>query len=43
LKEIKSINRNKLPKILLMENVKALLNKEFREDLEHWIKTLEEI
>ncbi len=43
LKEIKDINKNKLPKMLLMENVKALLNKEFKDDLNNWITTLEEL
>ena len=43
LMEIKNIDKNKLPKMLLMENVKALLNKEFKNDLKNWIKTLEKL
>ena len=41
LKEIKNIDKNKLPKYLMMENVKAILNKNFKEDLNAWIKELE--
>jgi len=41
LKEIKKINKTKLPKFLMMENVTAILNKNFKEDLNSWIKELE--
>lgn len=43
LKEIKIIDKSKLPKVLMMENVKAILNKEFKPDLDLWIKELEEL
>lgn len=41
--EMKNINKEKLPKILMMENVKAILNKDFKKDLDLWIKQLEEL
>jgi len=31
---MKKIDPNKLPKVLMMENVKAILNKEFKPDLD---------
>ena len=40
LQEIKNLDKNKLPKILMMENVKAILNKEFKPDLDSWIEEL---
>lgn len=40
LQEIKNLDKNKLPKVLMMENVKAILNKEFKPDLDSWIKEL---
>ena len=40
LQEIKDINPKKLPKVLMMENVKAILNKEFAPDLAEWKKEL---
>ena len=43
LKEIKNINPNKLPKVLMMENVKAILNKEFKPDLDSWIDELKKL
>ena len=43
LKEIKKINKNQLPKVLMMENVKAILNKEFKPDLDLWILELEKL
>ena len=36
LQEIKTIDPSKLPKYLMMENVKAILNKEFAPDLQEW-------
>ncbi|MCD5380518.1 DNA cytosine methyltransferase, partial [Candidatus Gracilibacteria bacterium] len=36
LQEIKAIDPKKLPKYLMMENVKAILNKEFAPDLQEW-------
>lgn len=41
LEEIHNKDKKSLPKILMMENVKALLSKNFKEDLEKWIKKLE--
>lgn len=42
LKEIHAQKNTKnLPKVLLMENVKALLNENFKQDLDEWIKELE--
>lgn len=43
LKEIFEINPEKLPKILVMENVKAILNESFKQDLNLWIKELENL
>lgn len=43
LKEIASIDKKSLPKVLMMENVKALLNKNFEEDLNSWIQELEKL
>lgn len=43
LKEMYSIDKTKMPKFLLMENVKAILNKNFKKDLDDWIKRLEEL
>ena len=43
LKEIKQLDKNSLPKVLMMENVKAILNKEFKNDLDSWIKQLEDL
>lgn len=43
LKEIHKIDKKSLPKILLMENVKAILNDLFKEDLDEWIKELEKL
>lgn len=40
---LKEIKTEKLPKILLMENVKALLWKKFQNDLDSWIKELESL
>ncbi len=40
LQEIKALDKNKLPKVLMMENVKAILNKEFKPDLDWWIEEL---
>ena len=40
LQEIKAINPAKLPKYLMMENVKAILNKEFAPDLQEWKEEL---
>lgn len=41
LKKIYEVDKTKLPKVLMMENVKALLNDIFKEDLNLWIKELE--
>ncbi|MDQ7010040.1 MAG: DNA (cytosine-5-)-methyltransferase, partial [Candidatus Gracilibacteria bacterium] len=43
LKEIKSLDKSRLPKVLMMENVKAILNEEFKSDLDLWINELEKI
>ena len=43
LKEIYVINKESLPKILLMENVKAILNENFKNDLNEWIFELEKM
>jgi len=43
LKEMKEIDKNKLPKVLMMENVKAILNEQFKPDLDWWIKELEKL
>ncbi len=43
LQEIKAINPSKLPKYLMMENVKAILNKEFAPDLQEWKKELSKL
>lgn len=43
LQEIKAINPSKLPKYLMMENVKAILNKEFAPDLAEWKKELSKL
>lgn len=43
LKEIFEINPKNLPKVLLMENVKAILNENFKEDLNLWIKELQKL
>ncbi len=43
LNEIYSINKSKLPKVLMMENVKAILNSEFKKDLDLWVKQLEKL
>ena len=43
LKEIKELDKNSLPKILMMENVKAILNKEFEKDLNFWILELKKL
>lgn len=43
LKKINHLDKKSLPKVLMMENVKALLNKNFKEDLNLWIKELEKI
>ena len=43
LTEIKELDKSKLPKVLMMENVKAILNKEFSEDLNWWIEELEKL
>ncbi len=43
LQEIKVINPKKLPKYLMMENVKALLNKEFAPDLAEWKQELSKL
>lgn len=43
LKEIYEINPKKLPKVLMMENVKALLNKIFKDDLNNWLWELEKL
>ncbi len=41
--EINKIWKERLPKVLLMENVKAILNKEFSKDLDLWIAQLEKL
>lgn len=43
LKEIYEINPKKLPKVLMMENVKALLNDSFKNDLHNWLDELEKL
>ena len=43
LKEMKEIDSTKLPKVLLMENVKAIIGKNFKEDLNEWVLELENI
>lgn len=43
LQEMKNLDKNKLPKVLMMENVKAILNKEFKSDLDSWIKELNKL
>ncbi|MDQ7022551.1 MAG: DNA cytosine methyltransferase [Candidatus Gracilibacteria bacterium] len=43
LQEIKSLDKTKLPKVLMMENVKAILNKEFKPDLDGWIEELKNL
>jgi len=43
LQEIKELDKSKLPKVLMMENVKAILNREFSEDLNWWIEELEKL
>ena len=43
LQEMKELDPNKLPKILMMENVKAILNKEFKPDLDSWIEELSKL
>jgi DNA (cytosine-5)-methyltransferase 1 len=43
LQEIKQIDKTKLPKILMMENVKAILNEEFKTDLNLWVLELEKL
>jgi len=40
LNEIKKIDKKSLPKVLVMENVKALITKKFKSDLNSWIKEL---
>ncbi|WP_434328929.1 DNA (cytosine-5-)-methyltransferase [Mycoplasma capricolum subsp. capricolum] len=40
---ILKINKNNLPKVLLLENVKALTNKLFLKDFNKWLKTLENL
>ena len=43
LQEIKTLDPSKLPKYLMMENVKAILNKEFAPDLQEWKNELEQL
>ncbi len=43
LKEIKKIDKKSLPKVLMMENVKAILNQNFKTDLDLWIKELNKL
>ena len=43
LQEMKNIDPTKLPKILMMENVNAILNEQFKPDLDSWIKELWEL
>ena len=43
LQEMKNLDKNKLPKILMMENVKAILNEQFKPDLEWWIEELKNL
>lgn len=43
LKEIYKKDKKSLPKVLMMENVKAILNKNFSEDLNSWILELEKL
>jgi len=43
LKEIKELDKDKLPKMLVMENVKAILNWNFKNDLNQWISELEKL
>lgn len=40
LKEVKNTDKKSLPKILMMENVKAILNRNFKGDLDLWINEL---
>jgi len=40
---MKEIDSTKLPKVLLMENVKAIIGKNFKEDLNEWVLELENI
>jgi len=40
LQEMKNIDPKKLPKTLMMENVNAILNEQFKPDLDSWIKEL---
>lgn len=43
LKEIYKKDKKSLPKVLMMENVKAILNKNFSKDLNSWILELEKL
>ena len=43
LQEMKDLDKDKLPKVLMMENVKAILNKEFKSDLDWWIEELKNL
>lgn len=43
LQEIKSLDPKKLPKVLMMENVKAILNEQFKPDLDWWIEELKNL
>ena len=43
LQEMKKLDKSKLPKVLMMENVKAILNEQFKPDLDWWIKELEKL
>ena len=43
LKEIYHFDKTKLPKVLLMENVKALLNDSFKDDFNMWVLELKKL
>jgi len=40
---MQNLDKNKLPKVLMMENVKSILNKEFKTDLDSWIEELSKL
>ena len=43
LEEIEQLDKKSLPKILMMENVKAILNKQFKDDLKQWKNKLKKL
>ncbi|WP_223658954.1 DNA (cytosine-5-)-methyltransferase [Mycoplasma tauri] len=43
IERILKLNKDRLPRILLLENVKALTSKKFINDFEKWIKTLDNL